>query len=102
MSINNTSNLIAKLQSYGFKKTNDIIGEYSKDADLYFRKIDNQKYIVFNHYNKNRKEHLQGFDCWISTYKSENDIGKSNAMQTDEVRLGFQLERDWDLIAQYL
>lgn len=102
MGTNNTSNLIAKLSIYGFKKTEDIIGEYSKNADLYFRKIANQRYIVFNHFNKKRKEDLQGLDCWISTYKSENEIGKSKAIQIDDVRLGFQMERDWNLIAHYL
>jgi hypothetical protein len=98
----NILSLIYELNQNGFLKTVDSINEYSNDADLYYRKIDNQKYLIFNHYNKKHKANLQGFDCWVSTYNLEMEIGKKKALQTNSVQLSFQIGRDWELIAHYL
>lgn len=94
--------MLAELKRYGFSETVDSINEYSIEADLYYRSIGGKRYLVFNHYNKKRKADLQGFDCWISTYNSENEIGKKKAIQIEDVRLSFQVERDWHLIASLL
>jgi hypothetical protein len=98
----NISSLIYELNQNGFLKTVDSINEYSNDADLYYRKIDSHQYLIFNHYNKKHKANLQGFDCWVSTYKLEMEIGKKKAIQTNSVQLSFQIDRDWGLITQYL
>ena len=97
-----TLNFISTLISNGFSKTDNPINDYSKNADLYYKKINKGEYIVFNHYNKNLKEHLQGFDCWISVYKNETNIGKIKVTDYTEIRLSFQISRDWNLIAQHL
>lgn len=89
------------LRELNFVQAKDIHGEYSKDADLYFRHIGYNKYLVLNHFNKKRPAHLQGFDCWISTYHSMDDIGRKRAITIDQVRLTFDFERDWHLISQY-
>lgn len=94
--------LIRELTHNGFFKTVDMLSEYSKDADLYYRSIGDQQFIVFNHYNKNKKVQLQGFDCWVSKYKNESEIGKVKALHIEEIRLGFQFARDWELIDKYL
>lgn len=93
---------LAELERHRFSKTVDSINEYSTEADLYYRNIGGKRYLVFNHYNKKRRADLQGFDCWISTYNSENEIGKKKAIQTEDVRLSFQVERDWHLVASLL
>lgn len=92
---------INQLKERGFKKTVDSISEYSNNADLYFRSIDHKRFIVFNHYNKTKKEDLQGFDCWISTYSSEGDIGKKPANEVQCIRLTFDFEDDWMLLSEY-
>jgi hypothetical protein len=96
------SKLITDLSNSGFSKTVDTLNEYSTNADLYFRSIGNQQFIVFNHYNKKSKDHFQGFDCWLSNYKDQSEIGKIKALQIEEIRLGFQFSRDWELITKYL
>lgn len=93
---------INQLEERGFRKTVDSVSEYSINADLYFRKIDTDRYVIFNHYNKTKKEDLQGFDCWISKYNSENEIGKKSALNTEDVRLTFDFSKDWKLLSDYL
>lgn len=96
------SKLITELSNSGFSKMVDTLNEYSINADLYFRSVGNQQYIVFNHYNKKGKDNLQGFDCWLSKYKKQSEIGKTKASKIEEIRLGFQFSRDWKLIDKYL
>lgn len=96
------SNFIDTLESYGFTKTLDKIGEYSSDADLYYRKIDANRYLIFNHYAKKHRAEFQGFDCWIGTYNSADEIGVKKAQGIEQVRLSFQIERDWPLVSNYL
>ncbi|HRK82945.1 MAG TPA: hypothetical protein PLZ12_15985 [Saprospiraceae bacterium] len=98
----NILELIAELERQGFSKTVDSNNDYSTEADLYYRYIGDNRYIVFNHYNKNSKYDLQGFDCRISTYNSENEIGKKEAIQIEGVLRSFQVKRDWNLIAGLL
>ena len=93
---------IGQLEDYGFEKRVDQIGEYSPDTDLYIRKIDIERYIVLNHYNKSKNEELQGFDCWIGTYRFENYIGKIPAIEMEEVKIAFDFAEDWKLIAEHL
>ena len=96
------SNFIGTLERYGFAKTVEKIGEYLPDSDLYCRKIDANRYLIFNHYNKKHRAEFQGFDCWIGTYNTADEIGVQKAQGVEQVRLSFQIERDWPLIAKYL
>lgn len=98
----NILELIAELERHGFSKTVDSNNDYSTEADLYYRYIGDNRYIVFNHYNKNSKYDLQGFDCRISTYNSEKEIGEKEAIQIEGVLRSFQVKRDWNLIAGLL
>ncbi len=91
-----------QLEEFGFEKRVDTIAEYSQNADLYIRKIDTERYIVLHHFNKNKHEELQGFDCWISTYRFENHIGKIPAIEMEEVKRSFDFGNDWKLIARHL
>ena len=67
-----------QFEKQGFEKTIDSISDYSTNADLYFRKIEDNYYIVFNNSNKTKREDLQGFDCLISKYNLSSEIGKRN------------------------
>ena len=93
---------IIQLENRGFQKSVDTISEYSPNADLYYRQIDENRFIIFNHYNKKKKEMLQGFDCWISEYKSASEIGKKKALKTEDVKLTFDFQNDWQLLSSYI
>ena len=95
-------NAIDQLEEYGFEKRVNLIGEYSPGSDLYIRKIDTERYIVLNHFNKTKNEASQGFDCWIGTYRFENHIGKIPAIEIEEVKKSFDFADDWKLIARHL
>lgn len=90
-----------KFNSWNFKKSVDVIGTYCKGDDLYFKKIENNKYLVFNHYNA-KKIMVSGFDCWISTYSNESQIGNEEPINNKGVQLSFHLNRDFDLIKNYV
>ncbi|MEM6321449.1 MAG: hypothetical protein AAF960_27575 [Bacteroidota bacterium] len=96
------SESIEQLEERGFEKTIDSIAEYSPNADLYFKQVNSKQYIIFNHYNKSKRQELQGFDCWLSTYQSKNDIGKKKAIHTKDIQLTFDFVEDWQLLTDYL
>ncbi len=91
---------VKDLENRGYLKTIDTVGQYIKGCDLYYKQIQDRTYIVFNHYNKGKKEWLQGFDCWISAYSNINDIGKVKAQSSDRIKLSFDMKEDWHYISQ--
>tara|TARA_R110000868_G_scaffold357780_2_gene619301 strand:- start:558 stop:893 length:336 start_codon:yes stop_codon:yes gene_type:complete len=93
-------NTILDLENRGYSKSVDAIGEYLKGADLYYKKVFDNNYVVFTHYNKDKKEWLQGFDCWISLYNSNKDIGRLKALSSDHIILSFDFNKDWTLVYQ--
>ena len=93
---------INQLGEFGFEQAIDFISEYSPNADLYFKQLDIERFILFNHYNKNKSEELQGFNCWLSTYKSKSYIGKIPAIEIESIKSTFNFEGDWALIAEFL
>ncbi len=96
------SQLISKFDDWKFSKTTDLISSYSSDnPPLYYKRIADTKFIVFNHWNANTK-YTDGFDCWIATYSNEKQIGNKKPLELKEIRLGFRLDRDFSLIEQYL
>jgi hypothetical protein len=95
------SKLLSKFNEWKFSKTIDNIGSYSKKALLYYKLIESKKYLVFNHYNSERKD-LDCFDSWIATYSDEKQIGNKKPLSLQDLRLGFNLDRDFELIKQYV
>jgi hypothetical protein len=95
------SKLLSKFNEWNFSKTIDTAGSYCKESPLYYKLIENKKYLVFNHFNANRKD-LDGFDSWIATYSDEKQIGNKRPLSVQDVRLGFNLDRDFELIKQYV
>lgn len=53
-----------------FAKTIDTLGEYSRSSILYYLPVSNGKYLVANWYGGNRNILFQGFDLWLSEYKT--------------------------------
>lgn len=87
--------IITELEKIGYLKSIDSIGDYLKGGDLYSRQVSDKTFVVFNHYNKGKKESLQGFDCWISEYNAQHEIGKVKAIDIKEFKLSFDFNEDW-------
>lgn len=96
------SEFIDTLRQFNFAQTVDKAGDCLPDSDLYYRKTSGGRFLVFNHYNKKHRAEFQGFDCWLSTYGPADEVGLKKAQKIETVQLGFQIERDWPLIEQYL
>jgi len=97
-----TQQLIAKFDEWNFSKTVDYINSYSgNNPPLYYRRISETKFIVFNHWNFNSK-YRDGFDCWLAIYKNEKEIGKKQPHNLQQIILDFRFDRHLPLIEQYL
>ena len=93
---------IDQLEEFGFLKALDRIGEYSKNSILFFKQIDEQRFILFHYYNRQHAIEHQGFNCWISTYDWPEFIGKVPAIEKESVKESFDFKEDWKLIAEFL
>lgn len=77
------------LEIFLFKKVKDENAHYSNDSLLYYRKLENNKYMVVNYYNgKMQKDCLDGFDYWIAVYNNEQEIGKINSLKIEALHYG--------------
>ncbi|MEI6750534.1 MAG: hypothetical protein WCM93_15360, partial [Bacteroidota bacterium] len=73
----------------------------TNNAPLYYKKLDGNKYLVFTHYNSKTNTN-DGFDCWIATFAKKGHIGNKKPLALQTVSLSFNLERDFDLIKNYV
>lgn len=97
----NTENLLTKFDEWKFKTTIDSIGTFCRNNPLYYKKIEHNKYLIFNHFNLKNKTN-DGFDSWIATYTSEKHIGEKEPLRIEDIQLSFRLDRDYELIEKYL
>jgi hypothetical protein len=93
--------LLSKLEEWKFDKTIDIASSITPNAPLYYKKVDEDKYLVFIHYNSKSNTN-DGFDCWIATFAKTGHIGNKKPLALQQVRLSFNLERDFELIKKYI
>jgi hypothetical protein len=89
--------MITTLKNLNFTKAVDNHGDFGK-ADIYFKRKSDHEFVVLSHYCKGKNILNQGFDCWITTYKRESDIGTRKPLLMDSLRLSFHLDRDVQLI----
>ena len=90
--------LIKRFQDCNFSSA---IEEYYPNNKLYFKKINENKFLVFNHFNAKEKG-MDGFDCWISEYRNAKQIGLVKpSKKSISVKLSFKIERDFDLVKEY-
>ncbi|OFX51735.1 MAG: hypothetical protein A2066_10950 [Bacteroidetes bacterium GWB2_41_8] len=95
----NITQLLTKFEEWGFKKTIDNVD--SDNTPLYYKKVSEDKYLVFRHYYFENKKR-DGFDCSISTFAKESLIGKKQSLKIQDIKLGFIFERDINLIRKFL
>lgn len=97
----NTENLLAEFKEWNFKTTVDTIGTFCINNPLFYKKVRDNKYLVFNHFYSENKNN-DGFDSWVATYSNEKHIGKKEPLLIENIRRSFQLDRDFELIEIYL
>lgn len=66
------------------------------------KKIDNNKFLIFSHYNADKKEDFDGFDCWLAHFENEKQIVVVRPRALQDIVLNFNLERDYKLIKNYV
>jgi hypothetical protein len=93
--------LLSKLEEWKFDKTIDIASSITNNAPLYYKKVDGNKYLVFTHYNS-KSNTRDGFDCWIATFTKTGHLGNKKPLTLHQVSLSFNLERDFELIKDYI
>jgi hypothetical protein len=89
--------LLANFEKWSFNKTVDTIGSFKKDSHLYYKNIGDNKYLIFTHNSS-----TVSFDSWFATFTDSKSIGIKNPISYKDIRLGFKLDRDFELIKQYL
>ncbi len=92
---------LSKFAEWKFSKTTDVFGSFCKDNPLYFKRIDDKKYLVFNHYNSKSKSN-DGFDSWLATFTDVRQIGVKKPLEIQNIRFSFHLDRDFELIKSYV
>lgn len=93
--------LLSKLEEWKFDKTIDIASSITNNAPLYYKKVEGNKYLIFTHFNS-KSNTYDGFDCWIATFAKTGHIGNKKPLTLQTVSLGFILDRDFELIKNYI
>ena len=89
--------LLENFKSWSFKKTFDGIRSFTTNSQLYYKLINNEEYLIFSHSNpKNIRDSC--FDSWIAKFPSEKWIGKKEPLKKCQVKLSFQMEKDFHLV----
>jgi len=93
--------MLLKLEEWKFDKTVDISSSICKNAPLYYKKIETNKFLIFSYFNSKVNTN-DGFDCWVATFSNVKHIGIKEPLKLQDIRLSFQLDRDFQLIKDYL
>ena len=96
-----TQKLLTKFDEWSFSKTINTTEAFGKDNPLYYKKVGDKKYLVFNHYNS-KDDTNDFFDCWLATFINEKHIGNKMPIEDHEIKLSFNLDTDFHLIEKYL
>lgn len=96
-----TQQLLSKLEELNFIKTIDIGSLICKNAPLFYKKIEANKFLVFVQFNSKIKT-LDGFDCSIATFDKIIHIGTKKPLEHQIICRNFKLDRDFNLVENYL
>lgn len=94
--------LLSKFDEWNFTKRIDTVGAFHKGDTLYYKNIGDKKYLVFNHFNGQNHNTNDCFDIWFATYMNESQIGNKKPLDQQGICYGFDLDRDFHLIKDYL
>lgn len=91
-----------KLNERGFKSVIENSGTFTIGELIWYKNVEDSKYLVFYKYCPNENVKFMGFDFFIAQYKKEADIGKNVPISRSFEQSTFKLEKDFHLIEKYL
>lgn len=94
-----TNEILKAFKNWKLKKSYSKSGGFNEGHYLFYKKIVEDQYLVFNHI---QKDDFSCFDCWHARFKSESGIGKRSPLEYTSIQLHFDLERDFELIKNYV
>ncbi|WP_455673747.1 hypothetical protein [Phocaeicola sp.] len=94
--------LLQKITDWGFKRVDGLLSRESAYNGLFYRRINDDEYLVFSYASNMPKLHLYIFDFWKCVYKEEKEIGIKSPISIKQIILGVELKRDLDKIETIL
>lgn len=91
-----------KIQEWGFKFVDGKLESGSHYRRLHYKYIGDNEFLVFSIAAYLPKMHIYALDLWKCYYHNEKEIGKKNPASIVKVALSFQLDRDYNLIKEYV
>lgn len=91
-------------RKYSFVQVGDMAGLYDSESPLFYKKVGDDKYLVFAHYNRHGAcVSLSGYDCWLANQEPDDaSVPSFDAKNNTEVKLDFDPLVDMDLLNSYL
>jgi len=85
--------MIKFLSKENFKKMTDIVGNFKKDADFYYKELSKNEFLIINNpYGAYKKR--QVYDLWKVKTKSLKTILEKKINNITLIQLGFDIQRD--------
>ncbi|OJW81840.1 MAG: hypothetical protein BGO69_15185 [Bacteroidetes bacterium 46-16] len=95
--------MLQKFAEWQMSKSIDKIGTLLKGSDIFYKKIDNKTYLLFNNHTSNVSGYTyKTFDCFLAKYKNLKEIGSKAPSSLETLILGFKLERDLNLVEKFV
>lgn len=87
------------LVEQGFTEAIDSVGNFHTDSPLFYKRLDEMRFLVFNSPYTEVKMKYATYDFWIVHGKTSREFLKKKILKERkiEVRLGFNIERDMAL-----
>lgn len=89
--------MIKFLKENNFIGTTDKMGLSKKDAPLYYKKVEKDKFLLFTILYQQKKTNHWTFDFLKVLAKSEKDFLNKPNPNSKNIQLGFDLERDYGM-----
>lgn len=94
--------LKCKIQEWGFIFVDGKLESGSHYRGLHYKRIADNEYLVFSTATCYPKMHKYALDLWKCYYHNEKEIGKKNPVSIVRRALGFEIDRDYHLIKEYV
>ncbi len=95
------NSVLKMLKDHGFKQTTDSAHAIYGDGPVYYKRIGLCQFLLFGHINAKRLVDSCFCVC-LAAYPNENEVGKLKQVAYSELHPHFELDRDFDLIRDYL
>lgn len=89
--------MLAFIKSEGFIETIDKVGNFDKDCPLFYKKISESIFLIFNMPFCNAKSEQATFDLWKIKTETEKEFLSKRTNDQIGIMLGFDLKRDLEL-----